>query len=306
MTSKLTVLVPVYNGMPYLPEAVESILNQTLRDFTLLIIDDGSTDGTASYLDGLHDPRLRIVLQENQGQGAALNRGLAICDTKYVALMDADDISLPGRLKEQFEYMERDPEVVMLGTQVTLFAGKREFRGAALPLTHEEIRRLLLRDKAAFCHAAGMFRTDVMKKIGGYRTMKSGQEMDIFLRMSDQGKIANLDEMLYLIRIHRSSDNFLRRDQIKKAAAYAIKCARCRQKGVLEPTPETFEETWGNRGVIRKALDRLDSWSAVKYRNALVDLSESRSVRGYAGLVIAALLRPEGVARRVSGYFFRR
>jgi glycosyltransferase involved in cell wall biosynthesis len=114
---EVTVLMPVYNGMPFLPEAVDSILNQTLRDFTFLIINDGSTDDTEEYLDRLDDPRLQIVHQPNQGIGAALNAGLALCKTEFIARMDSDDLSLPSRLKAQLDFLNLHKDVGLVGTK---------------------------------------------------------------------------------------------------------------------------------------------------------------------------------------------
>ena len=81
----ITVLMPVYNAMPYLPEAVESVLTQTHRDLTLLIVDDGSQDASLSYLKSLSDPRIEVVTQNHAGIGVALNLGLSLCKTEYLA-----------------------------------------------------------------------------------------------------------------------------------------------------------------------------------------------------------------------------
>jgi glycosyltransferase involved in cell wall biosynthesis len=302
-SSKLTVLLPVFNGMPYLPEAVNSILDQTLHDFIFLIVDDGSADGTSEYLSGLRDPRVRIIRQENLGQGAALNRGIACCETEYVALMDADDISLPRRLELQVQYMDRHPDVVMLGSQIRMIAGHKEFSGPRLPLSHEDIRKLLMKGKAVFCHGAGIFRTETMKNICGYRILKSGQDTDLFLRMSEAGNVANLDEILYLIRLHRKSDNYLRKAEIQQAVRYAIECAQCRKRGKQEPAYDEYTENSKGRGNLAQFLVRVDCWSALEYRKSLLDFAESRRIRGSIRLVCASLLRPEGVMRRISGYF---
>jgi len=89
--SEVTVLMTVFNGMPYLAEAVNSILRQTLSDFEFVIVDDGSTDGTADFLKSLEDPRISIIHQENRGTAAAANHGLENINTRFVARMDADD-----------------------------------------------------------------------------------------------------------------------------------------------------------------------------------------------------------------------
>ena len=95
MTSPVTVLMTVYNGMPLLEEAVESVLGQTLTDWTLLIVNDGSTDATPQYLNGLNDNRIRVVHQANEGLAGALNTGLELCESEFLARLDADDVALP-------------------------------------------------------------------------------------------------------------------------------------------------------------------------------------------------------------------
>src|SRR5262245_44814994 len=106
---KVTVLMSVYNGMPYLTEAVDSVVGQTLKDWILLIIDDGSTDGTAAYLDSLTDPRIQVVHQENRGLAGALNHGVDLCQTEYLARLDADDVALPTRFEKQLAFLEARP-----------------------------------------------------------------------------------------------------------------------------------------------------------------------------------------------------
>ena len=99
--SEVSVLMTVYNGMPYLRPAVESVLEQTHSDFKFIIVDDGSEDGTAGYLESIDDPRVTVVRQENQGTAKAANHGLSLIETPFVARMDADDIALPTRLEKQ-------------------------------------------------------------------------------------------------------------------------------------------------------------------------------------------------------------
>lgn len=115
----ITVLMPVYNAAPFLRESVSSILGQTFRDFELLIIDDGSTDHSVKVLELFNDQRIRLVRHaENQRLIATLNEGLLLAKGKYVARMDADDVSLPNRLQLQWDYMERHPDVAVCGMQM--------------------------------------------------------------------------------------------------------------------------------------------------------------------------------------------
>src|SRR5215207_1243408 len=94
MNCDVSVLIPVYNGMPYLRQAIESIFAQTLTNWQCVIVNDGSRDGTRDYLASIDDPRFLILEQENAGISAAINRGLQHCTARYVARLDADDIAL--------------------------------------------------------------------------------------------------------------------------------------------------------------------------------------------------------------------
>ena len=114
---KVTVLMPIYNGERYLGEAIDSILGQTLRDFELLIIDDGSTDGSRGIIESYSDSRINLVRNDcNLGLVATLNRGLELSRGDYIARMDCDDIALPTRLEKQVQYMDHNPEVGLCGT----------------------------------------------------------------------------------------------------------------------------------------------------------------------------------------------
>jgi glycosyltransferase involved in cell wall biosynthesis len=292
--------------MPYLPAAVESILCQTMSQYRFIIIDDGSTDGSAAYLNSLVDPRVEIVHQDNSGLGASLNRAIELCQTPYLARMDADDISLPDRLARQMAYLEAHPEVVMLGTQVRFFSGERSFAGPRKALEHAGIRRALLAGQAAVCHASCIFSLAAMRSAGGYRIDRAGQDIDLFLRMSEVGLIANMPEVLYQIRVHGESVCSKSADQVQMWRTYSVECARCRDAEKPEPTAEEFRAQWSRRGLWRRMLDGVDVWSARQYRRAMVDLGSGATVRGNARLAVAAICRPGGTLRRLKSALGKR
>ena len=121
MTPAITVLMSVHNGLPFLAEAVSSVLAQTFFDFEFLILDDASTDGTADYLRTLSDPRVRVItLAENIGLTAALNRGLREARGEFIARQDADDVSHPRRLELQFGFLKTNPACAVVGSQAWL------------------------------------------------------------------------------------------------------------------------------------------------------------------------------------------
>jgi glycosyltransferase involved in cell wall biosynthesis len=121
----VSVVLPVFNGGPYLGEALESLLAQSLGDFELIAIDDGSTDGSRGVLEGFtaRDSRLRVISRENSGHAATLNEGVLRATAAYVAIMDNDDIAAPERLEKQVAFLDAHPHVAAVGSQ-TYFSPK--------------------------------------------------------------------------------------------------------------------------------------------------------------------------------------
>ena len=113
----VSVVMSVFNGEEFLSQTIDSILNQTFRDFEFVIVDDGSTDATVDILSGyaLRDGRIRTLRKGKQGRAASLNLGINLANGKYIANIDADDLAMPGRLEEQVAFMERNPKVGVLG-----------------------------------------------------------------------------------------------------------------------------------------------------------------------------------------------
>jgi len=110
----------VFNGERYLREAIDSILQQTFVDFEFIIIDDGSTDSSASIMSSYADRRIRVIRQKNRGLSAALNVGLKAAEGRYIARMDADDVSLPHRFGRQYLFLETHPQCVAVGSNAII------------------------------------------------------------------------------------------------------------------------------------------------------------------------------------------
>jgi glycosyltransferase involved in cell wall biosynthesis len=299
--AEVTVLMSVYNGMPYLPEAVDSILKQTFRDFVFLIINDGSTDGTEDYLKRLTDQRVRVVHQSNRGLGAALNRGIAMCETEFLARMDSDDVSLPLRLEAQVDYLSAHKKVGLVGTQIAYFtaAGRSGF-SPPLASEHEAIYADLLRGVHAMVHASFMCRTSVIKAIGGYRVDTMGQDWDLFLRMGEASRLANLNRVLYLYRIHAGSVHASDQLNIKRQHSYACHCARRRAQGRPEITFEEMVAEQRARPSLQRMAEVWDVYAFSQYRRALGEVLSRHWFRGYARLAWAALCSPRRTSWRMA------
>jgi glycosyltransferase involved in cell wall biosynthesis len=287
----VTVLMPVYNGLPYLREAVDSILRQSFRDFGFLIIDDGSTDCSGDYLDQLADPRIEVVHERHRGLGAALNQGLDICGTEFLARMDADDVALPGRLEAQLAFLRRHEEIGILGTQIAHLgvAGGTGF-SSPMPCDHKAIYADLLRGRLALSHPSIMCRTSVLKRIGGYRIQGVGEDWEMFLRIGEVSRIANLGEVLHLYRVHLGSVNARHTGLVRARIAYACYCARQRAGGLPEIT---FDEFAAQRPFWRRLVDRMDCYGLTQYQRALHEILSASQFKGYARLGWSALCSPQ-------------
>ena len=239
-TPIISVLLPVHNGQKYLLEAINSILNQTERDFEFIIINDGSTDLTGSLLQEIEKKEKRITIingKEKQGLTIALNIGIAHAKGKYIARMDADDMALPERFSKQLEFLENNPEFVIVGCCTLLIDPE------GLPIclfsqktSHKEIDADHMAGKGgAICHPASMIRKNALEKIGGYRqTMKNAEDLDLFLRLAEIGQIGNLPEILFKWRMHFHSVGHTYRESQRKSAKKAVLAAFSRRG--LQPT----------------------------------------------------------------------
>lgn len=294
----VTVFMTVYNAMPFLAASVLSILEQSFKDFCLLIIDDGSTDGSAAYLSQLTDTRVQLVMLPHQGTGAASNVALDACESEFLARMDADDIAMPNRLTEQLAYLRRHPDIIAVGTQFKYIGSSG---GGApspqLPLHHGDIRRYLLRGRLCLLQPSLMFRTAALRGIGGYRIRGMGEDWDMFLRLSESGRLANLSGVHYLWRQHPGNADFWRLIEYNIGTAYACHCARLRMGGKAEPTFEEFRRV-SDRRLWRRLARFMDVYAFSQYRRSLAEIADARKLRGYSRLLYSMVWSPRRTLSR--------
>jgi glycosyltransferase involved in cell wall biosynthesis len=289
---KLSVLMTVYNGMPYLPEAVESILSQDFADFECIIVDDGSTDETSRYLKQLQDPRVLILSQENGGTAAASNFGLAHCRGEYLARMDADDITLPTRFGKQVRFLDKNPEIGLLGTQLACMGECRIGKNLNLPCSNHSIRQSLLQGKHALCHPTLMMRTQLLREIGGYWKLRLIDDWDMMLRMTEVTQAHNLDEVLHHYRVHRGSLNGSRMKEMRFAYDYSIDAAIRRQESRAPISADEFRQSLSQRPFATRAFASMEIYARSQYRLAVADILGNAAWMGYMRLAIAAMCQP--------------
>lgn len=198
----VSVLLPVYNGETYLAEAIGSILHQTYGHFELIIINDGSTDGSALIIQKFNDTRIRYYEQANQGLAAALNRAVSLASGEYLARQDADDMAFPQRFEKQVAFLEDHPRHGMVGTWAAIWEETKETtRVHKHPADSMNLKFDLLFDNP-FVHSSVMIRKAVFEQVGLYAAARERQPEDyeLWSRVARQFEVANIPEILQVYR----------------------------------------------------------------------------------------------------------
>ncbi|MBD3627944.1 glycosyltransferase family A protein [Cyclobacterium sp.] len=203
---KLSVVMPVYNGEKHLQEAIDSVLNQTFAAFELIIIDDGSEDGSREIILGLTDPRVRFLDNgTNKGISFTRNKGLQEARGEFLAWMDCDDLIAVDRFEKQLDFMDTHPQIGICGSWLTRFDEKKS-EVSRSPTDHQQIKALLL-FKPAIWNATAMYRLDWVKKAG--LTFDSrltvAEDYDFYWEACRKFPVANIPEPLYYYRDSDSS-----------------------------------------------------------------------------------------------------
>ncbi|MCF7847643.1 MAG: glycosyltransferase [Kiritimatiellales bacterium] len=202
---KVSIVMPVYNAEATVSQALESLTAQTFQPLEIIVVNDGSTDGTFPIIGKAaeRNPRITILNRPHRGIVPALNAGLAAASGKYIARMDADDISHPERIAKQVAYLDKFPDTGMVGCRVG-FGGDRE-KQAGYANYVDWINQLVEPEDIAlnrfvespFAHPSVMFRRELVEKFGGYRDGLFPEDYELWLRWMGNGvKVAKVDEVL--------------------------------------------------------------------------------------------------------------
>jgi glycosyltransferase involved in cell wall biosynthesis len=289
------VVMPFYNARRYIKTAVESIYQQTYSNFVFLSIDDGSTDGSAEEIAGYAEKGAILWTQENRGPASAMNRAIQFArqeNIPYLARMDADDISLPGRLEAHVDLLERYPSTAAcssnsdyIDSSTGAIIGKSTI--STLPAI---IRWEINHGYRGLIQGACTFRTQALVEIGGYReSMRQAEEVDLFLRLAGHYELRNTREFLYQIRLDPSSLSLRDTRSNVEYQFYALDCHTRASAGKPTRDFDAFRSHMGRytRLLIWKEGRVLSLWRrAIAEQNAFF-------------LVLASLLDPCRILLRV-------
>jgi len=200
----VSVLITVYNGLPLLKDVINNLLNQTYSNLEIIVVDDASKDDSLNYLKSITDVRLKVFSDGKLGRGKALNYGLSKCTGKYVAINDADDISLPQRIEHEVNFLEENEEYGLVGSNFIKVFGENKNEYSNKPLKNEQLR-LELSKHSCIQHSCVLFRRSVLDQVEGYNlNIKYLYDRDIYIRVAKISKIANLPQHLVLINRHEN------------------------------------------------------------------------------------------------------
>ena len=286
----ISVVLPVYNADGYVREAVESVLEQTFRGFELLALDDGSTDGSPRILRELEarDRRMHVISRENRGLVASLNELIRVARGRYLARMDADDICLPERFEKQVAYLETHPECVAVGSR-SLFIDEQ-----GMPicehwneLAHDQIDSAHISGRVGsrICHPSTIMRREPILQLGGYREeYLLAEDLDLFLRLAEIGKLANLSEILIKYRHHARSICYTQAVKQRSIALKAV-CAARQRRGL----PVLPEAQFTYKPETKSELHRKWAWWALSAGNVITARKHAFKALGRGLLNIESL-----------------
>ena len=234
---KVSVLIPCYNTAETLDETLESVISQTYTDFELVLVDDGSQDGTADSIKRWAEehPQIKALMTEHSGIIPSLNEGLEHCVGEYVARMDADDLMYPERLAKQAAYLDQHPETTLVCTNVRGFPEDELREGFRLYIewlnsleSFEDIQREMFVE-SPICHPSVMFRKEAVLSLGGYQEQGWAEDYDLWLRMIQAGmKLDKLSETLLdwrdtAERLTRTDSRYSLQNFLRAKAHYLVR-----------------------------------------------------------------------------------
>ena len=286
----ISVVMPAYNAADFIGEAIQSILDQTYTDYEFIIVDDGSTDGTAAIIQSYaeRDPRIRLIENPHGGVCEARNTAIRQASGDWIVLMDADDIARPHRIERLVQAAEADPEVVVWGSYLTRITINGDVIGnIEVGTTSKEAFYAIDRTQRLIEMFAptAMFRRDIALKVGGYNPLLLvAEDSELWDRMADYGPIVTVPESLLLYRLHDKSLTMTNQDMITMLHGFPPARQRARAEG-RDLTVEQYIEDYSNRPLRQRLATYMLNRS--KYYGKMASIVWARRQYPLAGVYLA-------------------
>jgi len=284
MSLEVSVIIPIYNRATMVGEAIASLQTQTLRNIEIIVVDDGSTDGSVDIVRAIPDPRIRLVEHGmNRGTPAARNSGLAAANGRYIAWLDSDDLARPERLTTQKAYLDANPSIAMIGAHAGTIRpnGRRGWLRRPRPTHHDQIAPMLL-FRSPMLQSSIMGRSEILKQYPYSPDFPVAQDLDMFIRLTREHRVANLPEVLVDRRFH--SGQVVRQQAAKIVDRKRVLFRDSFQRLGIDPSIEDLDRhivlgRIKDSPVGRDFLDWSEQWLA-----GIVAANRSRRLYAPAGL----------------------
>ena len=295
----VTVIMPVFNTEKFLSEAIESVLKQTHQKFSFIIIDDGSTDSSASIIESFaaKDSRIRLIRQQNLGHAESMNRALQLSSTDWAFRLDSDDVMLPHRIEKQISFIQSQPEITIASCRANYIDDKGRIFGATANdlKTVSDLRKLVRRgDAVGLLQPGVVMRRDRVMAIGGYRgQFWPADDIDLWTRLAEQGRLILIqDEILMKYRIHRTSiitSNFM---NSRKQYEWVRACIDARRNHHSEPDINEFSHIWNSVSRWQRVNRWRKTFAKYMYRSAGQDFLYRKYAAGIVRYLLASACQP--------------
>ena len=300
MTPLVSVVIPAYNASRYIRTTVASVLQQTCAALEVIVVDDGSTDGTPEAVREIADDRVRVVTRPNGGPAAARNDGIrAARAQRFIAFLDADDAWDSDKIERQIAFLDSDPDCLVVGCLMRYVSSSGRTLGCSgLPVTGQEREAIARADLFPFPLSSFLVRRAAIESVGGFdetlgRPSGGAEDMELLARLAQRGGVGCIPTVLGSYRIHPASAMARDRRRINREARFVRRRLQARLAGT-ELTWEEFTastpDTWRDH-----RQDMVEVW----YRTAALWYGEGRPLKAITYGTLAALANPAYTFRRV-------
>jgi glycosyltransferase involved in cell wall biosynthesis len=269
-TTKVSIVLPAYNAMTYLPQAYQSALAQTFTDFEILIVNDGSSDNIEEWVAKITDSRVRYIPQKNQGAQGARNTGINNAKGEYVALLDADDLWEATKLEKQVRLLDENPEVGLVDTWIILIDREGNSKGWVHASTAEgQIWEEIIQEPTIICGSSPMIRRQCFEKVGVFDpSLRYAGDWDLWIRIASRYSFALVKEPLVRYRLHPQNTS-------KNCRGMARDCRTVIDRAFASASPELMslkDKTYGqlNSYIAGIAIDRGNYKEAMYFRSQAI------------------------------------
>ena len=302
----VSVIISAYNAEKFISEAIESVLDQSYRNFELILIDDGSTDDTLDIMKSFthKDERIVIDAHENMGMGNSVNRAMKNAKGELIARMDADDIMLKNRIGVQVDFLNRNPDISMASCLTELIGengreiGLQNFPQNKDLLTKQDTKRYVREKKCIhFAHTGIIFRKKDILNAGGYQSKYwPSDDIELFNRIADHGHgVVIIPMKLMKYRLHGSSIITSKFYTSTMKSHWVEDCIFRRRSGETELTFDEYLQLVSKESLYNKIRNLGNSY----FRNAGIEFSKKNYIRFFYLTMAALILRPINVSKRM-------